>query len=52
MVGDAALARTVVVKNVTEPNPALLHKLPRSVYLLAGSEIEQRTRIAFSGGVG
>jgi hypothetical protein len=31
MVGDAALARTVVVKNVTEPNPALLHELPRSI---------------------
>ena len=28
MIGDAALARTVVVKNVTEPNPALLHKYP------------------------
>jgi hypothetical protein len=31
MVGDTALARTVVVKNVTEPNPALLHELPRSI---------------------
>ncbi len=30
MVGHAALARTVVVQNVTEPNPALLHELPRS----------------------
>jgi len=30
MVGDAALARTVVVQNVTEPKPALLHELPRS----------------------
>jgi hypothetical protein len=26
MVGDAALARAVVVKNVTEPKPALLHQ--------------------------
>jgi hypothetical protein len=25
VVGDAALARTVVVQNVTEPKPALLH---------------------------
>src|SRR6185503_3759168 len=30
MVGDAALTRTVVVQNVTEPKPALLHELPRS----------------------
>jgi hypothetical protein len=30
MVGDAALARTVVVQNVTEPDPAFLHELPRS----------------------
>jgi hypothetical protein len=29
MIGDAALARTVVVENVTEPKPALLHELPR-----------------------
>jgi hypothetical protein len=25
MICDAALARTIVVQNVTEPNPALLH---------------------------
>jgi hypothetical protein len=25
VVGDAALTRTVVVQNVTEPKPALLH---------------------------
>jgi hypothetical protein len=30
MVGDAALARTIVIENVTEPNPAMLHELPRS----------------------
>jgi hypothetical protein len=30
MIGDAALARTIVVENVTEPKPALLHELPRS----------------------
>jgi len=30
VVRDAALARTVVVQNVTEPKPALLHELPRS----------------------
>jgi hypothetical protein len=30
MIRDAALTRTVVVENVTEPNPALLHELPRS----------------------
>ena len=28
MVGDAALARTVVVENVTEPKPALIHVSP------------------------
>jgi len=33
MIGDAALARTIVVENVTEPNPALLHELPRSAAL-------------------
>jgi hypothetical protein len=30
VIGDAALARTIVVQNVTEPKPALLHELPRS----------------------
>ena len=30
MIGDAALARAVIVQNVTEPKPALLHELPRS----------------------
>jgi hypothetical protein len=31
MIGDAALARAIVVENVTEPKPALLHqKFPRS----------------------
>jgi hypothetical protein len=30
VVGDAALTRTIVVQNVTEPKPALLHELPRS----------------------
>src|SRR5204863_6410296 len=30
VVGDAALTRAVVVQNVTEPKPALLHELPRS----------------------
>jgi hypothetical protein len=29
MVGDAAFARAIVVENVTEPKPALLHELPR-----------------------
>src|SRR6186997_2888509 len=28
VVGDAALTRTVVVQNVTEPRPALSHKFP------------------------
>jgi hypothetical protein len=36
MVGHAALARTVVVENVTEPNPALLHELPREPFLQGG----------------
>jgi hypothetical protein len=30
VIGDAALARAIVVQNVTEPKPALLHELPRS----------------------
>ena len=30
MIGDTALARAVIVQNVTEPKPALLHELPRS----------------------
>ncbi len=30
VIGDTALARTIVVQNVTEPKPALLHELPRS----------------------
>jgi hypothetical protein len=29
MVGDAALTRTVVIQNVTEPKPALIHENPR-----------------------
>ena len=41
VIGNAALARTVVVKNVTEPNPALLHELPRSFYLLVGPNNEE-----------
>jgi hypothetical protein len=36
VVRDAALARTVVVQNVTEPKPALLHELPRSVAFQVG----------------
>jgi hypothetical protein len=46
MIGDAALARTVVVKNVTEPNPALLHKYPGALSLV-GLLVEHGTRIAF-----
>ena len=38
MIRDAALARTVVVQNVTEPNPALLHELPRSDAFRWGGE--------------
>jgi len=41
MIGDAALARTIVVKNVTEPNPALLHKYPGALSLV-GLHVEQR----------
>jgi hypothetical protein len=33
VVGDAALARAIVVENVTEADPALLHQLPRSDFL-------------------
>jgi hypothetical protein len=30
VIRDATLARTVVVENITEPKPALLHELPRT----------------------
>ena len=36
MIGDAALARTVVVQNVTEPKPALLHETPPEPFLSGG----------------
>src|SRR5262245_19441299 len=36
MIGDAALARTVVVQNVTEPRPALIHAIPRNRFRKAG----------------
>ena len=36
MVGDAALTRAVVVENVTEPKPALLHELPRNASFQLG----------------
>jgi hypothetical protein len=36
VIGNAALARTIVVENVTEPNPALLHELPRSRFRQVG----------------
>jgi hypothetical protein len=37
MIGDAALARAIVVENVTEPKPALLHqKFPRNRFLSGG----------------
>jgi hypothetical protein len=38
MVGDAALARAVIVQNVTEPKPALLHELPRNGSFRLGME--------------
>jgi hypothetical protein len=28
VIGDAALPRAVVIQNVTEPRPALLHQIP------------------------
>jgi hypothetical protein len=37
VIRDAALARAIVVQNVTEPKPALLHqKFPRSRFLSGG----------------
>lgn len=36
VVRDAALARTVVVENVTEPKPALLHEIPPEPFLSGG----------------
>jgi hypothetical protein len=38
VVGDTALARAVIVQNVTEPKPALLHELPRKRVLSVGNE--------------
>jgi hypothetical protein len=35
MIGDAALARTVIVQNVTEPKPALLHGTPPVRFLVS-----------------
>lgn len=47
MVRNAALARTVVVQNVTEPKPALLHELPRSCVLSAseGGTSDRRVKV-------
>jgi len=36
VIGDAALARTVVVQNVTEPKPALLHESPGTFLSVLG----------------
>jgi hypothetical protein len=36
MIGHAALTRTVVVENVTEPKPALLHQVPPGLPFLVG----------------
>jgi hypothetical protein len=36
MIGDASLSRTIVVQNVTEPNPALLHETPPEATFRAG----------------
>jgi len=36
MVGNTALARTVVIENVTEPKPALRHEIPRNRFRQAG----------------
>jgi hypothetical protein len=38
VIGDAAFTRTIVVQNVTEPKPALLHELPRSRSFSGGIE--------------
>lgn len=38
VVRDPPLARTVVVENVTEPKPALLHELPRTDSFQVGME--------------
>ena len=44
MVGDAALARAIVVENVTEADPALLHQLPRSDFFKERSERSGRPK--------
>jgi hypothetical protein len=33
VIGDAAFTRTIVVQNVTEPKPALLHLVPPEPFL-------------------
>src|SRR5688500_6358288 len=48
MVGDAALTRTVVVENVIETNPALLHELPRSRFPSGGIRPSTPARGALS----
>jgi hypothetical protein len=42
VVGDAALARTVVVQDVTEPNPALLHSV--ALALVSGHAVRLQSR--------
>jgi hypothetical protein len=54
VIGDTALARAVIVQNVTEPKPALLHELPRKRVLSVGNETGAgRWKLALgAGGLG
>jgi hypothetical protein len=49
VVGDAALARTVVVQDVTEPNPALLHLPVRPSQFRTGRSDVAASRISVGG---
>jgi hypothetical protein len=49
VIGDAALARTVVVEDVTEPNPALLHLLVRPPHVGAGRSDVAAGQISANG---
>jgi hypothetical protein len=43
VIGDATFTRTIVVQNVTEPKPALLHLIPPEPFLFkAGSKNKRR----------
>jgi hypothetical protein len=46
VVGHATLARAVVVQNVTEPKPALIHQVPPGRYVSGGIAMYRNCRSA------